>query len=159
MVIGVISDTHDVLNEDAVRQLRGVDAILHAGDIAGRDILDQLQQVAPVTPVCGNGDKGRFFPELPEFVAVTLGGYRIFMMHNFCERYLRLMSPEVQKCLREFQPQIVISGHTHVATQYEKEGVLYLNPGSPTRPRETTQGSVARLHLNPEAPVAEICWL
>ena len=83
--IGLISDTHGLLRPQALDFLRGSDHILHAGDVVGAAILDQLAGLAPLTAVRGNNDHGDWAQALPESVTVTLGGVVIHMLHDLKE--------------------------------------------------------------------------
>ena len=155
LTIGVLSDTHDVLNETVLRQLRGVDRILHAGDIVCRDILDQLRQIAPVTAVCGNCDPLEWGDELPRSLSTVIGGYRIFMIHDLGDGNPDNLSMGAYERWFRCDPQIAIFGHIHRPVNKEEKGVLYFNPGSPTRPRGGHVPTIGLLHLSPEAAVAE----
>jgi uncharacterized protein len=76
--IGVISDTHNLLDPRVLDIFRGVEHILHAGDIGRRDILAELETIAPVTAVGGNTDND---PTYKETAIVTLDG-RKFLIHH-----------------------------------------------------------------------------
>jgi len=121
MRIGVISDTHGLLRPEAEKALRGVDLILHAGDVGHPQILERLKNLAPVFAVRGNVDTEPWAQELPETTVVQTDGASFYMLHNLRALDLR---PEAAGF------HAVISGHTHQAEQWERDGVLYLNPGS-----------------------------
>ena len=121
MRVGIISDTHGLLRPQAERALRGVDLIVHAGDVGDPDILTRLKLIAPVFAVRGNVDIGLWAKELPLTTAVQAGGASLYVLHNLLELDLR---PAAAKF------DYVISGHTHQPKQFERQGVLYLNPGS-----------------------------
>ena len=121
--IGILSDTHDLLREDVIRQLQGCDLILHGGDISSRKILDRLEEIAPVKAVRGNNDK-EWAEELPVFLDFELGGLRIYMTHK-------------KKDLPGNQDpyDLLIYGHSHQygAVWRERQGgkrARLLNPGS-----------------------------
>lgn len=155
--IGVISDTHNTLNETALRELGGVDMILHAGDVTDRVILDELCQIAPVRAVRGNCDfyEPAYKPyKLAESLEIELGGYRVFMVHQLSEADPNRLAPELQRRWKSWQPQITIFGHTHRPEKIEKGETLYFNPGSPSLPRRS-EASIGILHLWPEGIVAE----
>lgn len=80
--IGVISDTHVLLRPEALETLKGVDPILHAGDIGDPTHRDVLARIAPVTAIRGNIDRGRWAKVLPETVSLTIGGQRIHIIHD-----------------------------------------------------------------------------
>ena len=121
MRVGIISDTHGLLRPEATRALAGVDLIVHAGDIGKAEILAKLKEIAPVFAVRGNVDTEEWARELPETTVVDAGPACFYVLHNL--RELDLV-PEAAGF------HAVISGHTHQAEQSEKNGVLYLNPGS-----------------------------
>ncbi len=121
MVIGVISDTHGLLRPEALEALRGCDHIIHAGDVGDRKILDELQEVAPVTAVCGNVDRGKWARALPKTDVVQANGISIYVLHILAELDLK---PEAAGLAA------VIHGHSHMPKLEVRNGVLYFNPGS-----------------------------
>ena len=121
MKLGIISDTHGLLRPEAARALSGVDLIVHAGDVGKPEVLTQLKAIAPVFAVRGNVDTEAWAAELPATAIVDAGSVRLYLLHNLRELDLR---PDAAGF------DAVISGHTHQAKQWEREGVLYLNPGS-----------------------------
>ena len=121
MRVGIISDTHGLLRLEATRALAGVDLIVHAGDVGKAEVLARLKEIAPVFAVRGNVDTEEWARELPETAVVDAGPACFYVLHNLQELDL---VPEVLGF------RAVISGHTHKAEQSEKNGVLYLNPGS-----------------------------
>jgi len=121
MRLGVISDTHGLLRPEAERALRGVDLIVHAGDVGKAEVLSRLKRIAPVFAVRGNVDTEEWAQELPAKTVVEQDGARLYVLHNLREL--------------DFVPEAagfnaVLSGHTHQVEHREREGVLYLNPGS-----------------------------
>jgi len=128
MRIGVISDTHGRLPEAVYDAFAGVEYILHAGDIGGPDILWELNGIAPVTAVLGNNDYPVPGWDLAPLASVRLGGVRFLVGH--IERLLLK-----GRDLHAEDVRAVVSGHTHVARIASIEGVLHVNPGSPTRSR------------------------
>jgi len=121
MQIGIISDTHGLLRPEAVQVLQGVDAIVHAGDVGQAGVLRELKQIAPVFAVRGNVDTEAWAQELPVSTVVEMHGASFYVLHNLRQLDLR---PDAAKF------DFVISGHTHQAEQFERRGVLYVNPGS-----------------------------
>ncbi|HQC43472.1 MAG TPA: metallophosphoesterase [Verrucomicrobiota bacterium] len=155
--VGVVADTHNILNETARRELRGVDMILHAGDVVDPAILDDLSQIAPVRAVRGNCDY--YEPTyrihvLRETLQIQLGGYRIFVVHKLPEANPSLMPPAFYSRWKEWNPRVAVFGHTHRPEKVEKNGILFFNPGSPSRPRRS-RASIGILHLWPDEVVAE----
>ena len=121
MKLGVVSDTHGLLRPEVVPALRGVDRILHLGDVGKISILGELAKIAPVTAVRGNVDREGACAKLPETEVVLVEGHYIYMLHDL--KTLRL-DPAAAKFAA------VLHGHTHVPNFYTKKAVLYFNPGS-----------------------------
>lgn len=134
--IGLISDTHGLLRPQALDFLRGSDHILHAGDIVGADILEQLAELAPLTAVRGNNDHGAWARDLPESVTLSLGGIVIHMLHDLKELAIDPAASGVR---------VVVTGHSHKPACEERDGVLYVNPGAAGRRRFTLPVSVGEL--------------
>jgi putative phosphoesterase len=146
-VVGVISDTHGLLRPAALEALGGADHIIHAGDIGNTAILEALRQVAPVTAVRGNVDRGALARRLPASAVLDLAGARIFVVHNLAHL--------------DFEPSaagflVVVSGHSHAPRIEEYRGVLFLNPGSAGPRRFRLPVAVAFLFLGRGKPRAEI---
>ena len=118
MKLAILSDTHGLLRPQVVEHLKTADAILHGGDINKPAIVEQLQQYAPLYIVRGNNDK-EWAEDIPHDLIVTLEGVTIFMVHNKKEVPVDLLGVNV-----------VVFGHSHKYVQEEKDGVLWLNPGS-----------------------------
>lgn len=116
--IGLVSDTHDLLRPEVLEWLRGSDHIVHAGDICGEAVLAALRELAPLTAVRGNNDRGEWAKSLRENETVTLGGVAIHVVHDLKDLQL---PPEAR---------VVVSGHSHRPVAEERAGVLYVNPGS-----------------------------
>jgi uncharacterized protein len=144
MRIGVISDTHGLLRPEAVSALRGVDHVLHGGDIGGEDVLSALREVAPVTAVAGNIDGFRC-GEAGETARVVLGGVRFFLTH-ILDRPARPRG-EVQAELRREPADVVIFGHSHLPHDEVLDGVRYFNPASAGPRRFDYPVSVGMLEL------------
>ena len=137
-VVGLISDTHGLLRPEALAALAGVDLIIHAGDVGKAEILDHLREIAPVIAVRGNVDTEPWTEVLPATAVAEAGPVLIYVLHNLREL-------DLDPAAAEFQ--IVVSGHTHKPVRFEREGVLYINPGSAGPRRFTLPISAARLDL------------
>jgi putative phosphoesterase len=137
-ILGLISDTHGLLREEAVRALRDSDLILHAGDVGAPEILDTLRTIAPVIAVRGNVDNGPWAQPLASTEVIETGSISIYMLHI-------LQDLDIDPTAAGFQ--MVISGHSHKPGQAEKDGVLYVNPGSAGPRRFQLPVTVARLDL------------
>ena len=120
-MIGVISDTHGLLRPAAIEALRGVEHILHAGDVGDASILDSLRNVAPVTAISGNIDVDGPCSHLPATEVVTLHGHTFYMLHD-------RQALDLDPAAAGFSA--VISGHSHKPLLEWRHGVLYMNPGS-----------------------------
>jgi uncharacterized protein len=121
MLIGVISDTHGLLRPEAVAALRGVEHILHAGDVGDMAILDALREIAPVTAIRGNVDVSGACAELPATDVVELGGRLFYLVHSVHDLDINPVAVGVA---------MVVSGHSHKASVQMRDGVIYFNPGS-----------------------------
>ena len=150
-MIGVISDTHGLLRDEAGAVLRVSDHIIHAGDVGNPEILDQLRTIAPVTVVRGNIDKGAWAPRLAETEVVELAGASIYVLHDLSQLDLK---PEAAGFAA------VIYGHSHVPKQEMRGTVLYFNPGSAGPRRFKLPITVGRLVLDAgrlRGEIVEIC--
>jgi putative phosphoesterase len=119
--IGLVSDTHDLLRPEVLDYLRGSDHILHAGDLCGEAVLQALAHVAPLTAVRGNNDRGAWAQQLREREVLRLGGATLLVVHDIAD--LR-RAPDTAGA------GTVITGHSHQPRIEQREGVLYVNPGS-----------------------------
>ena len=136
--VGLISDTHNLLRPEAERLLRGVDRILHAGDICAPEVLERLSAIAPVTAVRGNNDKGPFAAALPEDDVVDVGGVLLYMRHDLNELAIDPAAAGMR---------VVISGHSHRPLIRSDRGVLYVNPGSAGQRRFSLPVTLATLDI------------
>lgn len=117
MRIAILSDTHGLLRPEVVEYLKTADVILHGGDINKQSIVDELRQYAPLYIVRGNNDK-EWAQDIPHDLTLTLDGMTFVMVHNKKE------VPDLTGA------DVVVFGHSHKYLQEEKDGVLWLNPGS-----------------------------
>jgi putative phosphoesterase len=148
IVIGVIADTHGLLDPALVKALEGVSLILHAGDFDTPDILPQLETIAPVRAVRGNMDSHPQLANLPATLLLEIGGVSIYVLHDL----LRLdIDPSAAGV------QVLIHGHLHFPEIRNRQGVLYINPGSPTSPRRGTRSGFVRLTIRGQTPNAK--WI
>ena len=137
--VGLISDTHGLLRAEASAALRGVDAIIHAGDIGNPAILDALATIAPVTAVRGNNDTDSWARALPESATLDAATVRIHVLHDLA---LLDIDPAREGV------RVVVAGHSHRPRIVESEGVLYVNPGSAGPRRFTLPVSVGELAID-----------
>lgn len=118
MKVAILSDTHGLLRPEVVEHLKTAAAILHGGDINRQAIVDELRQYAPLYIVRGNNDKD-WAEAIPHDLTITLGGVAFYMVHNKKEVPADLSGVDA-----------VVFGHSHKYVQEEKNGLLWLNPGS-----------------------------
>ena len=118
MRIAILSDTHGLLRPQVAEHLKTADAILHGGDINKQAIADELRRYAPLYVVRGNNDK-EWAEAIPHDLTVTLGGVTFFMVHNKKEIPANLSGVDA-----------VVFGHSHRYVREERDGRLWLNPGS-----------------------------
>ena len=138
MKIGIISDTHGTITPQALDALKGVDRILHAGDVTTIDIIQALQRIAPVSAVRGNMDYGDMGHNLPPTDMLEFDGVCFYMLHNL--HALDIDPPAAGV-------QVVISGHTHQPEIKTIGGVIYFNPGSASQGRYGSPPSVGQIEL------------
>lgn len=138
MIVGVISDTHGLLRPEAVDALRGVDLIVHAGDVGAAEILERLNAIAPTTAVRGNVDTQPWARALPLTEVVQAGLLQLYVLHD-------LAALDLDAKVAGFAA--VISGHSHKPLADVRDGVLYLNPGSAGPRRFSLPICLARLHV------------
>ncbi len=139
--IGLISDTHGLLRPDVHRALKGVSLILHAGDVCGDEILDELALIAPVQAVFGNCDHPDD-PRLKERLDLTLGGLRIHVSHGH-----ELGRPAAATVAAAYDADVCVYGHTHRQLVERVGERLIVNPGSAGPRRFDLVPSVARLTI------------
>ncbi|MBW3567394.1 MAG: metallophosphatase family protein [Proteobacteria bacterium] len=119
--LGVISDTHGLMRPEALDALQGSELILHAGDIGKPEILEALSDIAPVRAIRGNNDTDEWASHLPECEIITIDEVQIYMLHD-----VKQMKIDPVRAGHS----VVISGHSHKPSVDERDGVLFLNPGS-----------------------------
>ena len=150
LTIGVISDTHGLLREEALRELKGCSRIIHAGDTGDPQILETLGAIAPVDAVRGNIDRGAWAGALPLTQVVQAEEASLYVLHNLADL-------DLDPAAAGFEA--VISGHSHRPKNETRNGVLYLNPGSAGPRRFRLPVTLARLHVHGRSVRAEIVHL
>ena len=118
MKLAILSDTHGLLRPEVAEHLKTADAILHGGDVNKPGIVDQLERYAPLYVVRGNNDK-EWAEQIPHDLTITLGGVTFYLVHNKKEVPADLTGVDA-----------VVFGHSHKYLLEERDGVLWLNPGS-----------------------------
>ena len=148
--IGLIADTHGLLRAEALDFLRGSDCIIHAGDICAAWVLDELARLAPVTAVRGNNDKGAWAQALRENETLRVGAVGIHVLHDLKQLAIDPARMGVR---------VVIAGHSHKPSMVERDGVLFVNPGSAGPRRFKLPVSAAELLLDGDAVSARLAEL
>jgi uncharacterized protein len=116
--IALVSDTHGLLRPEALAFVAGSTHIVHAGDVGSAAIIEALSRVAPVTAVRGNNDIGPWAAKLREVERIAVGGVAICVVHDIADYRA------------ERGDRVVVTGHSHVPRIVERDGVLFVNPGS-----------------------------
>src|SRR5262245_33026985 len=135
-IVGVISDTHGLVRPAALQALSGAELVIHAGDVGSPEVLERLRAVAPVVAVRGNNDRGDWAEQLPLAEVVDLDGVVLYVLHDVKDLDL---DP------RAAGFRAVIAGHSHRPGVEDRNGVLFLNPGSAGPRRFTLPIHLARL--------------
>ena len=148
--IGIISDTHGLVRQGVVKSFKDVDLIVHAGDVGKPEALETLQAITRVYPVRGNIDGGKWTDKLPFTEVIKVGQVYLYVLHD-------LNSLDLDPAAAGFNA--VISGHSHVPKIENRNGVLFLNPGSAGPRRFKYPVSVAFLYVNGVSIDAEIVEL
>jgi len=146
--VGIISDTHGLLRPEAAAALRGSAAIVHAGDIGDPEVLRGLEAIAPVTAVRGNVDK--WARDLPDTAMLEVDGRWLYVLHDVNALDLDPRAAGID---------VVIAGHSHKPGVREKDGVLYVNPGSAGPRRFTLPVALALLEVDADRLDARIVEL
>lgn len=143
ITVAIISDTHGLLRKQVLAQLSDVDYIIHAGDVGSKAILDRLARIAPLTAVQGNTDFS--FLGLARSELIEIGNYHFFVQH---------IAEDIEIDPQAAGVDVVITGHTHRYDVQRKKGVLYLNPGSVSYPRDGSIPSMIRLSISEQGELA-----
>ena len=119
--IGLVSDTHGLLRPEVAAFLRGCDHIVHGGDICDPGIITALEALAPVTAVRGNNDRGEWAGALRESELIAFGDVVVYAIHDLAQIDIDPTGAGAR---------VVVSGHSHRPLIEERNGVLFVNPGS-----------------------------
>ena len=170
MRIGLLSDTHipeaaQALPSQIAEVFQGVDLILHAGDIYIPSVLDELERIAPVFAARGDDDYGAAVTDrrVKWKHVLNLEGHTLWLIHEM--PYSRMVTPwrtgsSAQRGEDDQVPGIVVFGHDHCTIMQRRNGILFINPGSPTFLNyRYGPGTVAILTIDSEGPQADILQL
>lgn len=153
--IGVICDTHGLLDPKVWELYAEVDLILHGGDVGSASMLAELSHLAPVIAVCGNVDAGTELGYLPEATSLIVDGVGIYMKHIFTPPDDDTTGDPVPPATR-----VAIFGHSHQQCLDERPApwgpVLFFNPASAGRKRFRNPRSVGLLTIVDGQPRAEL---
>jgi hypothetical protein len=145
VLLGVIADTHGRFDPALPRLFRGVDTIVHAGDIGRLEVIAALEAIAPVLAVEGNNDA---FGRYPVERQAELGGRRIYLRHIFGE--LHQLRRDDRELLDRLRPDVVIFGHSHRPYRAVLGATLLFNPGGAGPRRFSLPRTVGLLRLGPD---------
>jgi putative phosphoesterase len=152
--LGVVSDTHGRFDPKIPRLFRGVEAILHAGDIGAMEVIRALEAIAPVYAVEGNNDR---FGNFPEERVECFAGRRVLLRHIFGE--LHQLRAAQRALLQSATAEVVVFGHSHRPYRARLGGTLLFNPGSAGPRRFALPRTVGLLRLEPGRIDARIAHL
>jgi hypothetical protein len=147
--IGLIADTHGLVRPQALKALKGVELIVHAGDIGKAEVLEALRGIAPVVAIRGNNDRECWANDLPDILNLRLGNVAIHVIHDVYDMHVgtdRLFNA-------------VVSGHSHKPSMSQRDGTLFINPGSAGPRRFKLPVAVAKLLIVREKVRARIVEL
>jgi putative phosphoesterase len=119
--LGIISDTHGLLRPEVAAFLQGCDRIVHGGDIGTTEVLTRLSTIAPVTAVRGNNDKGAWAEAIPETELFEFSGIHVYAIHDLSFLNIDPSAAGIQ---------VVVSGHSHKPLIQQRDGIVFINPGS-----------------------------
>ena len=148
--VGIISDTHGLLRPEVITSFKGVDLILHAGDVGDPEVIDGLESIAPLVAVRGNMDYGSWADQLPVSKSLCIAKTNLFLIHD-------LEWIERQFDLKRYQ--VIINGHTHRPLIEKQDNVLFFNPGSAGHQRRGHAVSIGKLILCNGQPAAHLMEL
>lgn len=163
MKIGVIADTHiprraKSIPKEVFRYFKGVDLILHAGDLTDLSVVDELRSITPnVEVVLGNMDPSENQSVLPVKKLINEAGVKIGLIHGWGPPMG--LRKRVWNELKKDRPDVVIFAHSHQPEKVVSDGVLFLNPGTPTDKCFTSVNTIALLTIKDGKPEAEIIKL
>jgi len=154
VIVGIISDTHNLLRSQVFDIFAGVDQIIHAGDIGSGDILTELETIAPVHAVYGNTDRFPLIERLKDREQLSFGDVHVFVTHiGGKPKEMRRFYPEVALA------NVVIFGHSHRPLQVVDDGVIFFNPGSAGPRRFSLPVTVGKMEIRDgkiEAQIVEL---
>ena len=149
-IIGVISDTHGLVRPEALAALKGVELIIHGGDIGKLEVIQSLCSIAPVYAIRGNNDRDAWAKELPDILNLQINGIKLHVIHNV---------NDLEEIPNAAGIRAVISGHSHKPSIVQRGDVLFVNPGSAGPRRFKLPVTIARLEIHHGSVESEILEL
>ena len=149
-LVGIISDTHGIVRQEALDALRGSDLIIHAGDIGKPEIINELRAIAPVVAVRGNVDTEAWANHFHKTEAVDFDGTSIYIIHNIAQLDIDQKTTGIN---------VIVYGHSHTPTIDWNNSILYFNPGSAGPKRFKLPVSVGLLRISATSITPEIITL
>lgn len=141
MIIGIISDTHGLLREEVIQNLKGCDLIIHAGDIGKYEVIDRLRKIAPLEVVLGNCDRNIEEKSISTESIVQIGDLKLYIIHDISKLNIDLQQEKIS---------FVVYGHSHKRNIYTENGIIYINPGSVGPKRFKLPTTMAKLYIDEE---------
>jgi putative phosphoesterase len=156
--VGIVSDTHwqaadGPLPPEIFEALKGVDLILHAGDLVDLEIIDRLSEIAPVQAVAGNMDSAEVRQQLPKKRILDIEKIRLGLIHGWGPPW-----DLAHKVMEEFPEdvKVVVFGHSHQPSKEWIDGRLLFNPGSLLKDRFSKGRSYGLLTVQDDRVEAEL---
>jgi len=153
VLVGLVADTHGLVRPEIFPALAGVELILHAGDVGGQSVLDELSAIAPVRAVYGNTDAPGE-PGLKAKLELAVEGFTVHVSHGH-----ELGSPTSERLLARYTADIIVFGHTHKSLVERTGERLVINPGAAGPRRFNLRPSVAKMKVGGRGTEVEIVWL
>lgn len=162
VTIGVVSDTHipsrgKAIPDIVLEAFKGVDMIIHAGDLVKDYVIYELEEIAKVVAVAGNNDDFFMQQQLGKKKILDIGGVKIGVTHgdmgnggNALKNAINIFKNDPVNC--------VVFGHSHAPHNEEIEGVLFFNPGSPTDKRRQPRYSYGILSIKDKSVSGQIIY-
>lgn len=157
IVIGVISDTHvptraRSIPPEVFKIFENASYIIHAGDFIQLSAVEELERIAPVVGVQGNMDPAAVREKYPKVNTLEVLGWKIGVVHDGIPI---LRSGRLKELAKREDFDVLVFGHSHRSSVREEDGVLYVNPGSPTQPL-FSEASVGVLKVSKKKVKADI---
>jgi uncharacterized protein len=148
--IGLVSDTHGLVRPEALAALKGSEVIIHAGDIGKAEVLDSLGSIATVISIKGNNDRSLWAKKIPDVLNLEINGIKIHVIHDLNDLEADPVSNDIR---------VIVSGHSHKPGFAERDGILFINPGSAGPRRFKLPVAVGKLRIRRGNVHAEIVEL